>query len=624
MIDILADPVPVTAATLATHVREVIRNQAIRPFFQPIVDLFSGGILGYEILSRGVPPLESPVALFAEAKKASLLWELERACRAAAFRRIGQLGPELQSQRFFLNVSPDIFSDERFFSGFTVDALQEAGIGQQQIVIEVTEETSFDDHSQVEQLARHYVNQGFTIALDDFGAGYSSLATLIALSPHFIKLDRLVTHEIDKHPYKQLLLKAIVSFAHSVEGHVIAEGVETWSELELLMRMGVRYAQGYLFARPAPEPPVLSGELRSRISRQMARYNCPKADLDETIANLIVSPKCVERGTLLCEQADRLFKRDKRLDHIVIVEESRPVGLVTRQHFYLCTGGPFGYTLLQKKPLESIAKSNPLMVGDRVHITLLSKLAMERLPEDLYDPVVVIDTKGDLAGTVTMRQLIIRAGELEVKNAMGANPLTNLPGNRTILKWVEEAVEAPPYTIVYADLDRFKEFNDAYGFLLGDELIRLTASALDDAASACDPEAFVGHVGGDDLVMILRGPVEEEPLSELCRRFDERKLSLFHEEDVRRGWYLASNRRGDCVQVPLPTLSLAVIHSGNVDFTPTPAILSRLAADLKKKVKEINAETGSSGYLVERRMHEDHSGGAERFEAGVQSLHRGE
>lgn len=239
----------------------------IRPFFQPILDLSSGLPIGYEILSRGAAPFGAPEAMFRVARELDLLWDLERACRAAAMRRISELPPHLRGSRFFLNVSPQVLSDSRFEQGFTLGVLRDLGLDQDSVVIEITEHETIHDYARFEALIRHYVGQGFRISLDDFGSGHSSLVTLVRCVPHFLKLDQEIVHQVERTPYKQQLVKALVAFSTSVGAKLIAEGVETWAELETLVTLGVRHAQGFLLARPLPEPAGLEADTRERLSQ---------------------------------------------------------------------------------------------------------------------------------------------------------------------------------------------------------------------------------------------------------------------------------------------------------------------------------------------------------------------
>lgn len=587
----------------------IVKECRIRTCFQPIVDLFSGRIIGYETLSRGVPPFESPAHLFAEARSSGMLWELEMACRTRAFESIASLSGEIRNCMFFVNVSPNVFSDPRFRTGFTLEQLRSHGISHDQIVIEITEDGRWKDFEELESLVTHYRRQGLKIALDDFGSGHSSLVTLIAVSPQFIKLDKEIIRDIHRHSYKQMLVKSMVSFAAGVSGSLVAEGIETWDELQTIARLGVRYAQGFLLARPAFTPPEVDKPTRHHLSNTMHNFNYPKVELEETISRLVIRGATARAGALNGEAADIFLKRNLQVEHIVIVDDAeRPAALLTRQHFYNQTGGPFGYSLIKRRDLEHVAKRDFLKVMDRMPVTTLARLAMNRAPDDLYDPVVVVDDKERLLGTVTMKQLVERSSELQLNAAIGANPLTNLPGNRAIHSWLQQALREPEFSIVYADLDRFKEYNDSYGFLMGDEMLQLAANVLREGLEHLDPEAKLGNVGGDDFIIVSHRHIGPGPLLEICRAFDASRKRLFKPEHIEQGFYESVNRQGRKVRVKPTSISLAAINSDVVGPEPHPAMLAQIAASLKKKIKEITAESGKSWFFLERRKHLDRPG----------------
>jgi len=239
----------------------------IEPHFQPIVDLVTGEVLGYELLSRGAGLLRSPVELFEHARRCGSTWELERACRLAALRGIADLPAATRSNHlFFLNVSPDVLENPRFVAGFTLNTVERYGLSQERIVIEITERVSIGDYARFEAAIRHYASQGFRIALDDFGSGHSGLVTLISSRPHFLKLDMAVTRGVHHDAYKQMIVKSVVALAGNIGAELVAEGVECWEELESLVSHGVRYAQGFLLGRPAAQPPLLPDVVRQQLT----------------------------------------------------------------------------------------------------------------------------------------------------------------------------------------------------------------------------------------------------------------------------------------------------------------------------------------------------------------------
>jgi diguanylate cyclase (GGDEF)-like protein len=554
----------------------------IASLFQPIVDLMTGEPIGYEVLSRGVGSMQAPHVLFSRARVEGVCWELERACWTAAVRRIALLAIEQRRVPFFFNVGPDVLSDPRFRDGSALELLARYGVSPRQIVLEITENSAFADLEQIQQITRQCIGHGFGIALDDFGAGHSGLVTLVHSAPQFIKLDQALVRDIHRHGYKQHLVKSLVAFAASVDSTLIAEGVETWDELNVLLRLGLRHAQGYLVAQPASTPPRPSESFELRRREAIRALHFQGDEDDETVGGIVIRGLSVNVGAT-AEEMERLFRRAPGVEHLVTVEGERPRALVMRQSAALSS------------------KERPLAVEDTLAISTLAKVAMERAPEELYDPVVVTDTKGRFLGTVTMKQLIARATELEVRSATGANPLTHLPGNRMIERWIRQAVRGEGFTVIYGDLDHLKKYNDRYGFPLGDKLIRLTARVLSESLHLLPPGSHLGHVGADDFVIVCAGEVDPAALETLCRRFDEEKRALFDARDRERGYFEATDRKGTSVQVPLVTLSVAVLDSRKLGANLHPASLSSRAASLQKKVKELAARTRTSAFMFERR-----------------------
>jgi EAL domain-containing protein (putative c-di-GMP-specific phosphodiesterase class I) len=359
----------------------------IASLFQPIVDLMTGEPIGYEVLSRGVGPMQAPHVLFSKARVEGVCWELERACWTAAVRSIALLPPEQRRVPFFFNVGPDVLSDPRFRDGSTLELLARYGVSPRQIVLEITETSAFADLKQIQQITRQCIGHGFGIALDDFGAGHSGLVTLVHSAPQFIKLDKALVSDIHRHGYRQHLVKSLVAFASSVDSTLIAEGVETWDELSVLLRLGIRYAQGYVVAQPASTPPRPSEEFELRRREAIHALHAQTDENEETVGGIVIRGLSVSKGATP-EELERLFRRTPGEDHLVIVEGERPRALVLRQGAAL------------------ISKERPLIVEDTLAITTLAKMAMDRPPKDLYDPVVVTDAQGRFLGTVTMKQLI--------------------------------------------------------------------------------------------------------------------------------------------------------------------------------------------------------------------------
>lgn len=324
--------------------------------------------------------------------------------------------------------------------------------------------------------------------------------------------------------------------------------------------------------------------------------------LDQAVGTMVTDALPLESGAAIAGDLDRLFKADRELDCAVILSGGRPTHLVTREHYYAVTGGPYGFTLYQKKPAELVAKANPLVVAEDVAVRSLAKLALARPRDDQYDPVIVIDPSGLMRGIVTIKQLLQKAAELEVQIAQLSNPLTNLPGGRVIQEWIGRALAEDRdggLTVVFTDLDRFQEYNDVHGLLMGDELVRRTAAVLAGALAELGPDARLGHDGGDDFVLVSPRPVRADLLRETCARFDREKLDLFRPADRERGAFAASDEKGNPLRVPLTTLSLAAITSRALGEERHPAIFSQRAAGLRRTAKSVTAALGRSGFVLD-------------------------
>ncbi len=231
----------------------ILAHGDITTLFQPIVSLSERRILGYEALSRGPSngPLHSPINLLATARHAGRLNELEMTCRETACRRYSQ---GALRGKLFLNASPETLLDATHKPGRTLELLHTYGISADNVVIELTEQAPADDFELLDKALHHYRSMGFSIALDDLGAGYSSLRLWSELRPDYVKIDRYFIDGIHLDPVKREFVESILKIARASRAHVIAEGIELRKELAVLAGMGIDLVQGYLLGRPLELP----------------------------------------------------------------------------------------------------------------------------------------------------------------------------------------------------------------------------------------------------------------------------------------------------------------------------------------------------------------------------------
>ena len=236
---------------------EIIQNREIWTGFQPIIDLADRAIMGYEGLSRGTrgSDLEYPRELFGLAARYEMTEELERACRRQAFEDWKVLNRE---GRLFINTVPATVRDTSFLGRGVLDYLG-PDLSPQGVTLEITERSVIENLTLYREAMHEFTDLGFTFAIDDVGAGYSGLETVSVLEPSYLKIDIALVRDVHLKTVGQQVVKAILEMGDSLGATVVAEGVETQPEADALRKIGVRWAQGYLFARPidpyAEQPP---------------------------------------------------------------------------------------------------------------------------------------------------------------------------------------------------------------------------------------------------------------------------------------------------------------------------------------------------------------------------------
>lgn len=229
----------------------ILDTEGITVLAQPIISLKDGSVFGWELLTRGPvnSPYHRPSELFEHAYQADLLSPMEFLVIKKAFQEMSKR--EIREQ-VFINVTPVSLLNP-FFLDLLLDNLRMyPQIKATQIVLEITERHIIRDFRHISSMMEEYRIHGFRFAVDDAGAGYSSLQTITELIPDIIKIDKSMIQDIDQITVKQSLLKALVHFAENINCKVIAEGIERKEEAELLTSMNVQMGQGFYFGRPAP------------------------------------------------------------------------------------------------------------------------------------------------------------------------------------------------------------------------------------------------------------------------------------------------------------------------------------------------------------------------------------
>jgi len=233
---------------------------------------------------------------------------------------------------------------------------------------------------------------------------------------------------------------------------------------------------------------------------------------------------------------------------------------------------------------------------------------IRRHPTCAHVPIVMLSARSDTEDAVigfeagaddyigkpfSPQELIarVRAKIRRVETDSSMNPLTRLPGNLAIENEIRNRfVEKIPWAVIYVDLDNFKAYNDVYGFVRGDEAIRLVATTLQDSVKIVGAEDdFVGHIGGDDFIVVSSPGRAEQLAREIAAAFDRDVRGLYDAADLERGFIETRDRRGNVVQFPVMSLSLALV-TNQTRVIANYQQIGEVAAELKSFAKK---QTGS-------------------------------
>ncbi|WP_339466472.1 MULTISPECIES: bifunctional diguanylate cyclase/phosphodiesterase [unclassified Pseudomonas] len=531
----------------------ILTQSGLNSLFQPIICLSERRILGYEALTRGPSnsPLHSPIALFAVARQAGRLSELEIACRQSACRRFNE---QQLPGKLFLNVSPESLLEAAHQPGRTLQLLQDFGIPPSQVVIELTEQTPIDDFQLLQTALHHYRAMGFSIALDDLGAGYSSLRLWSELRPDYVKIDRHFIDGIHQDALKREFVGSILQIAKASRAQVIAEGIELPEELAVLTEMGVDLVQGYLLGRPQEHPPRDARALMPKHDSSAVALNDEGSDLSALLNDQSAVPRDTPTATVL-----EAFRRQANLNSLAVLDEQgQPCGIVHRHSLSDALLKPFATDLFARKPISRLMNDDFLAVEMSQSLQQVSRLitsrARQRIEEDF-----IITLNGSYLGLGRVIDVLKLITELKIQQARYANPLTLLPGNVPIQQCLTRLLQQGRESVIcYVDIDSFKPFNDIYGYGRGDEVLLCLAQCLNERV---DPSRdFVGHIGGDDFLLVL-GPEDwRKRLNQLLDDFQSQCRRFYRPEHLEAGCFIAPNRQGVRQEFPLLSLSIGVVH----------------------------------------------------------------
>lgn len=231
------------------ELQKIIIEKNIKTVYQSVVDLKSLEIIGYEALSRGPAETEftNPALLFILASEFGLSFELDVLCRDNAFANIRSMETD---KKIFVNTLAMTIHDPEFRGKYLEKLLEDIKVKPHNVVLEINEKMAIDNYDLFKMAMKDYSDIGIVHASDDMGTGYSGLERVMELNPGFMKIDISLVRDVDKSYIKQQIIKAMVTLSSGLDSNIIAEGIETRAEYEMLRGLNVKYGQGYFFGMP--------------------------------------------------------------------------------------------------------------------------------------------------------------------------------------------------------------------------------------------------------------------------------------------------------------------------------------------------------------------------------------
>lgn len=557
---------------------------------QPIINIHTGRCYGLEALLRGFRSagFESIGAVFDKAYEDGMLHKIDLLLREKALRKFIRLA-DFSCTKLFFNLDNRLLISKNYAAGETKRILQGHGLGEDTICFEISERNEILNINETLKILGAYRAQGFKIAVDDCGTGFSGLQLLYYTKPDFIKIDRFFINEIAEDLNKKLLVSSIVNIAHLMGSLVVAEGVETHQEFYSCREIGCDLVQGYLVQPPETEMQSIKPQFEHICILNKTNRRDQTSDDTDLIKMEMEYLEPIADTLHILEVFEKFRQKKTHAFYPVINQNNEPLGVIFESSFKDYAYSRFGRELLENPAFGGNLKRfiSKFPIAD-VHTPAEKILEIFSRNENI-DGLIMVDGM-KYVGFLGAHSLLRVLNEKNLALARDQNPLTKLPGNTLIYSFVSEALHNHDiqYIIVYFDFDNFKPYNDNYGFRSGDRVIHLFSELLKSITRK--PSHFAGHIGGDDFFMGVKGHSVETVTDEvrgIIGSFKRNAESFYDPDALMKGFISSKNRQGEEKQYPLLTVSAVMLElpESRTRVYSTDDV-SGLIAKHKKKAKK--------------------------------------
>ncbi|MDD2265285.1 GGDEF domain-containing protein [Sulfuricurvum sp.] len=567
--------------------------------FQPIVDIHSGAIFGVEALLRGTDTLgyDSIASFFDRLYEENILYTFDLRLREKVIEKFSLI-EGYENIKLFYNIDNRVLEMTNFSKGNTVHILRRYGIDTKAMVFEVSEHNEIIDTEHFTKLMLHYRDEGFCIAIDDFGIGHSGYKLLYHCAPDIIKIDRFFLTSIDKEPKKKLLARNMVQLATLLGCRVIAEGVENERELLVCKEIGCQMVQGYFIQRPTLDCTQIMHKY-PQVASNFVQNKRSKSDENIILKRLEVLKPIMIGDSM--ESLLNLLNENKEMFLVPVVDTSmHPIGIVHEHQLKSIACSPYGRSLTQNRSSNLSALETYIEPIPVVDLTMPLETIIELFSLSQNAPGVLVMESSRYIGYLSAREMIEVVHERNLIRARDENPLTRLPGNFRINEYTASIIESGTDAVLaYFDFDHFKPYNDYYGFRNGDRVILLFTDLMHKVLSQ---EYFKGHIGGDDF-FVGATLKNEHTFDRVCNEierliltFSDEVREFYEPKDRERGCIVAEDREGNMREFKLLGVSSVVVRMGGTSAIATSEHLQRTFAIEKKTAKKSPNHMSIIGY----------------------------
>lgn len=561
--------------------------------FQPIIHSHTGKIYAVEALLRNVQNISGLNAiddLFNMAFNDDYLYELDLQLREKAIKKFSNI--DIDNLKLFYNLDNRIIYNKNLSSGNTSKILKKYKLNKNIICFELSEKGTAIEQNALSTMIQRYKENGYSIAIDDFGIGVSGLKLLYFSEANIIKLDRFFISNIDQDSKKKLFCSSIIEMAHIMGMQVVAEGVETAKEFYTCKDIGADFIQGFLVQKPTveiEEIKTIYNNILTLINED--KRNNPNATIDEEFIEPIIA---LSVNTSLYELFVH-FKESTKNNFVPIVDEyDNFLGIIYESDIKKISYSQYGLSLAQNKTFCStlIKYLKPSL---SVEISWGIDKILEMYNLNSKDALGIFITQGNkYRGFINLNSLLTLSYKRNIEIATNQNPLTKLPGNNQIEKFIEKTLRKNHKItthIIYFDFNDFKPFNDIYGFRLGDRAILIFSELLQ---KRYPKDSFIAHIGGDDFFVGLKNYKMEE-VFELTNKvqieFKNSVENLYSKKDKENGLLIAKDRFNVERSFNLLSVSSAIIEvnpkSNICNFDNTLNVLKKASKGSTKPISSI-------------------------------------